>query len=112
MTPPSGGSRQRPIHISSSTRQLTRKSSFTRCATARAILPTMYDQSELSRNHRGDRNVCPARRRISCCIIAPRRSSSAHLHRPCRAPHHEDWKERGNENADRRKGHVVDVDGH
>ena len=36
-------------HISSSTMRPTLKSSFMLCATARAILPTMYDRSELSR---------------------------------------------------------------
>jgi len=52
--PPFGASRRRLIRISSSTRRPTLKSSFTRCATVRAILPTMYDRSKFSQNHRPD----------------------------------------------------------
>jgi plasmid stabilization system protein ParE len=43
---------RRLIHISSSTRRPMRKSSSTRCATARAILPIKCDQSESSPNRR------------------------------------------------------------
>jgi toxin ParE1/3/4 len=37
----------------------TLKSSFTRCATVRAILPTRYDRSEFSQNHRPVRRAWP-----------------------------------------------------
>lgn len=73
-TSPFDASRRHLIRISSSTRRPRLKSSFTRCATVRAILPTRCDRSEFSQNHRPDPASFGAAAQNWTLRLAPRRS--------------------------------------